>query len=529
MSTDWIGFTPDDRLLLTVSRRPSEEATAEASHQLTAWDRGAGRKLWQKAIGGPNTSNGRPYAISPDGAAFAAVLSNGQVRVFDAQAGTERFTITVTGEYAIAVTFSPDNSTLVTGAGYGDSTIRLWDARNGSKRGALEGHRSWVSDLLFTPDGKTLISSSGDQTIRLWDWPTLKPASVLCGHLDEVDGLALAPTGRTMVSRCKDGSIYIWDLSKPSRHPPYQTLPGRLNYASTLFTPDSRSILAVELKGGVALWDTSTGKETRRLWDDSTNGIDVILSPDAGRIIRGDADGHVHVWDARNGLEQTNLLVAPTHFLAWITDNGKFLATVFGASTNKVLEAWNMDTWQKIGSLRLPFSDFRWAYTTSRPNSIVLWNGRALWFYDMTQLNAPPRQIQTEGDVLGLAVSPDGRLLAGAYEDGSVRLWDMGTLKLLESLKGFLLAATSVAFSPDGQRLAASSHGQEALKLWDAKTWQEVLTLGGEGSQFLDLKFSSDGRCLLAVNTAGLAHVWTAPTWEEIEAAEADEMKSPPR
>jgi WD40 repeat protein/serine/threonine protein kinase len=526
MGTDWIGFTPDGHCLLTVSKQPGNDATTENSHLLTAWDIQTRRKIWQKAMGGADTSNGRPYAFSPDNVAFAAVLPDGRVRVFNLQDGTERFTVKVTEEYAMAVAFSMDNSTLVTGAGYGDPIIRLWDARNGTARGVLEGHRSWVSDLLFTPDGRFLLSSSGDQTIRLWDWSKLQPATVLCGHLDEVDGLALAPGGRNLVSRCKDGSIYLWDLNKPSQHPPYQTLPSRLNYASTLFTPDSRSILAVELKGGVALWDTFARKETRRLWGDSTNGIDFIISPDARRIVRGDNNGRVHVWDAGNGLEQTNLLIAPTHFLGWITDNGKFLVTIFGSSTNKMLEVWTMDTWEKTGSLRLPFPDFRWAYTTSRPNSIVLWDGKVLWFYDAARLNETPRQIKTEGDVLGLAASPDGRLLAGAFEDGSVQLWDLSTLKFLESLKGFLLAATSVAFSPDGQRLAASSHGQEAVKLWDVETRQEVLTLGGEGSQFLGLQFSSDDRSLLAVSMAGLAHLWTAPTWKEIEAAEADEARS---
>jgi WD40 repeat protein len=103
----------------------------------------------------------------------------------------------------------------------------------------------------------------------------------------------------------------------------------------------------------------------------------------------------------------------------------------------------------------------------------------------------------------------------------------MGTLKLLDSLKGFLLAATSVAFSHDSRRLAASSNGQEAVKLWDTETRQEVLTLSGEGSQFFSLKFSSDGRCLLAVNSVGLAHLWSAPSWEEIAVAEADEKRAP--
>ena len=101
-------------------------------------------------------------------------------------------------------------------------------------------------------------------------------------------------------------------------------------------------------------------------------------------------------------------------------------------------------------------------------------------------------------------------------------------------LKGFLLGAHSVAFSPDGRRLAAGSNGQEAVKLWDVETRQEVLTLSGEGSLFIGLSFSPDGRYLMAINEAGLAHneaglahIWTAPTWEEIAAEEARDQSSP--
>jgi WD40 repeat protein len=527
--TRWIGFTPDDRRLLAASSRPGDETRIEDSYDLTAWDVDTGRELWRRPIGFPSTQNGRPYAISPDGAALAAVLPDGRVQVLETRDGRERFTITVTEELSITVTFSPDNATLLTGAGYTDSTIRLWDARNGKPAGSLEGHRSWVSDLLFTVEGKLLISSSGDQTIRLWDWATLKPAGVLRGHLDEVDGLALAPNGRTLASRCKDGSIYLWDVTKPSRHLGYEILSSHLDSSSIVFTPDSRSILGVELNGGVAVWDSSTLKETRRLQGDLTNGSDTVISPDARWVMRGDADGRLRVWDARNGLESTNFVAAAGRFYPWITENGKFLVTLYSRPTNTVLEAWHTDTWQRKSSLTLPFKSGAWAFTTSRPNSFVIATDRGLRFFDVTKLDQAPQQIESRGELLALATSPDGRMGAGAYEDGSVRLWEMATLKQLESLKGFLLAANSVAFSPDGRRLAAGSQGQEAVKLWDAETRQEVLTLSGEGSQVVSLKFSPDGRFLLAVNSSGLAHVWSAPTWAEIDLAEADEKRAPQR
>jgi WD40 repeat protein len=118
-------------------------------------------------------------------------------------------------------------------------------------------------------------------------------------------------------------------------------------------------------------------------------------------------------------------------------------------------------------------------------------------------------------------------MAAAADSSGMVRIWDVATLQPLPTLKGFKLGSHSVAFSPDNRRLAAGSNGREAIKLWDCETWQEVLTLSGEGSRFGSLTFSPDGRYLLAINDAGLAHLWMAPSWEEIAAEEAKNPPSP--
>ena len=536
-STEWIGFTPDDRLLLTVSLRPGTDMRGDFSSDLAAWNVDTGRLLWQRAIGGrPLWVRWRPYAISPDGTAFAAALPNGRVQVLEIKDGSERFTVKATEEESICVMFSPDNSTLLTGAGFSDPIIHLWDAHSGEARGSLEGHSSYVTDLLFTPDGSRLISSSADQTIRLWDWKTRKPIGVLRAHLDEVDGISLAPDGRTLASRCKDGSIYLWDLNKPSGHLGYQTLPSLVNiqFDTAQFTPDSRSILGVKLSGDVALWDARTLKETRCWSGVFTNGL-IGFSPDSRWLVSNDRHGNLSVWDVASGLEKTNLnfSASPAGLDDWkFVDEGKFLVTVSGPATNAVLESWDANSWQRNGSVPLHFTTLLDYSVNLEPKSFSLSNLYAVMadgafrLFDVARLNEAPKVFQTGFELNDWAGSPDGRMLAASDSSGMVWLWDVATLQPVATLKGFLLGAHSVAFSPDGRRLAAGSNGQEAVKLWDVETRQEVLTLSGQGSLFIGLSFSPDGRYLMAINEAGLAHIWTAPTWEEIAAEEAKDLPS---
>jgi WD40 repeat protein len=417
--------------------------------------------------------------------------------------------------------FSQDSSTLLTGGGFSDSTIRLWDAHNGKSRGELEGHNAYVTDLLFTPDGSRLISSGADQTIWLWDWTTRKPVGALRGHLDEVDGIALTPNGRTLASRCKDGTIYLWDLTKSTGHPGYQTLPSRLKLRSNSvqFTPDSRYIVGVESSGGVAVWDAQTLKESRRL-----SGIPITrnfdISPDSNWIVTSDSSDKLSVWDLASGLQRTNLSFNAPGLYDWrFIEGGKLMVTVSGPATNAVLESWDTSSWRRVDSVPLHFrvsldySRFFQPRSFSLPNSYIVVAERVFHIFDVIPLKNTEKSFQSEFDPNDWAGSPVGRIAAAADSSGIVQVWDLETRKEVARLKSFRLGAHSVGFSPDGKRLAAGSNGREAVKLWDVGSWQEVLTLSGEGSRFGAVEFSPDGRQLLAVNDAGLAYLWTAPTW----------------
>jgi WD40 repeat protein len=111
---------------------------------------------------------------------------------------------------------------------------------------------------------------------------------------------------------------------------------------------------------------------------------------------------------------------------------------------------------------------------------------------------------------------------------GYARVWGTKTWREEATLRGFLNAVFSVAFSPDGTRLATGgSNPDDAVKLWDVDSWQEVLTLEGAGSLFVSTAFSPDGNAIGMLTGDGFLHVWQAPSWEEIAAAEAKDLPSP--
>ena len=80
--------------------------------------------------------------------------------------------------------------------------------------------------------------------------------------------------------------------------------------------------------------------------------------------------------------------------------------------------------------------------------------------------------------VNSVAFSPDGQRLASGSGDKTVKIWDSATGKELFALKGHADPVTSVAFSPDGQRLASGSRDQ-TVKIWDSATGKELFALKG--------------------------------------------------
>jgi WD40 repeat protein len=522
-------------------------------------------------------------AFSPDGSRLASAGQDSIVKVWESATGKELLTLRGHLGTVSSVAFSPDGSRLASAGGAFNQPgeVKIWDCATGQELHSLRGHANVVTSVVFSPDGLRLASASWDKTVKIWDSATGNEQFSLRGHADRVLSVAFSPDGLRLASGGTDAAVKIWDVD-PKRAgnlpPPIRSLTSSAGeIRSVAFSPDGQR-LAVASGNQVKIWDSATGKEAVTLKSHAFFVGSAVFSPIGQRLAAGNTDNTVNIWDLATGKELFSLkghagfvhgvafspdgqrlasasadntlkiweCATPKEYLALPRSDGSFYSVAFspdgqrlasaGGHLNQPGEAkiWDCAMGRELSSLKghtklvtsVAFSlDGRRLASGSHDNTVRIWDIGPSGMVGENPLILSHKSHADQADfhVTSVAFSPDGKRLASTggemNKPGEVRIWDSATGQELLSLKGHTAHISGVAFSPDGLRLASCGGGINKpgeVKIWDSTTGQELFSLQGHTQTVLCVAFSPDGRHLATGSLDKTVKIWDSATGQEL-------------
>lgn len=445
-------------------------------------------------------------AISPDGKYLASIDDESQiVRVLDLATERLKYTFVEATSALQHLAWSPDSQSLA--AVGSDRLVHLWKISDGSYLGGLSKHTSTVYAVAFSPDGQWIASAGADRIIRLWKVSDRTFALEFNGHTNTVWALAFSLDSKTLYSGSADQEIRYWDVATGQSTQQYKHHSGAVRGIAR--SPDGKTLASVSLSPDrtIKLIDIATGTVSRSWQGHGNNSIyDVAFHPDGTRMATVGTDRFVRVWATQSGqmLYEYQSSQSP-YSVGWLPDGNRLAI----ASSDQHIEILNDANGQRLRSLHTHFDRVtsvaispdgaQVAVANARFNEIQIWT----W-----QQPAVVRTLQghTRG-VRALAISADGRFLASASTDQSVRLWNLQDGTYLRTFGAHRMVASSVVLSKDGAT-AYTAAWDGLIHVWKTSDGMLLRTLQGHTREIASLALSEDNSLLLSASVDQTARLW---------------------
>lgn len=483
--------------------------------EVVLWDTASGRiaQEFGEQLGSVDSANSAPddtwmmyggkpvvlralYAVafSPDGRILAA--SGNGVVLRDTQSGSIIATLKQPAKGFVAIAFSPDGKILAT-AGE-DKKVRLWTVPAGVLKATLDGPTQPLSAVAFSPDGRRIVATgSGNRSILsldrtpigylgAWEQPNGPARKIEMGNAD-VRQVAFVAPETVIVAAGRE--LLSLDLQGDASARPRKIWSHSGDVLAVAVSPDRRLVASGGSDRTVDLVDYPTGKLVHRLPGLTDIVSSVAVSNDGRRFATATID-----------LRFSNRLPTKEDSFAARYKTYFSVDADVGQPQPGEVRIWSMYDGRLQSALPLPSSQVTAIEFIPHSDQLAVagWMPEKGGMLSLWGLNGGKLLRDFAGqraEVLSIAVSPDGRILAGGDADGNLDLWNVQSGVKTWSHKHDA-PVEAVTFSVDGVLLAAGD-GNRTVRVFDASSGRIVRTMNSR-SYIESLDFSPDATLLAA-------------------------------